>query len=262
MIFAISTPLSPRIDDSRIGSIRSKRDYFPRAIDGTRVRESKPNVNEGFTVDFFQKISTRCTALCLSLSLSLYLSLAFFPDRFSLFLSRLRPRARGQPRNRPAGKRECISRLLSFPSIFYRREKNTPKEGSVYVCYMCTCLSRARVCCVCRRGSSVSVTCDSPAHAARCTRRRFTAHYRFHTLASRSIRRAGPIRRGGLERNRAESSGVVVVVVVVVSRAIPIRDTARAIGFRSWKTCAPNGFSLSFTSVASFSSLGSSAKRK
>lgn len=146
MIFAISTPLSPRIDDSRIGSIRSKRDYFPRAMDGTRVRESKPNVNEGFTVDFFQKIYALYRAL--PLFLSLYLSLAFFPDRFSLFLSRLRPRARGQPRNRPAGKRECISRLLSFPSIFYRREKNTPKEGSVYVCYVYVSLACACVLCV------------------------------------------------------------------------------------------------------------------
>lgn len=62
--------------------------------------------------------------------------------------------------------------------------------------------------CVCRWVSSVSMTCDSPAHAARCTRRRFTAHYRFHTLASRSIRRAEPIRRSGVERNRAESRGV------------------------------------------------------
>jgi len=190
--------------------------------------ESKPNVNEGFTVDFFRK-----SPYTLHRALSLSLPLAFFPDRFSLFLSRLRPRARAQPRNRPAGKRECISRLLSFPSIFYRREKNTPKEGAVYVYRTCTYLSCVHMCmcaCMCRR---VSVTCDSPAHAARCTRRRFTAHYRFHTLASRSIRRAEPIWRSGVKRNRAESHGVAIV-----SRAIPIRDTARAIRFRSWKTRA------------------------
>lgn len=143
---------------------------------------------------------------------SLSVPLASLPSpTVALFLSRLRPRARGQPRNRPAGKRECISRLLSFPSIFYRREKNTPKEGTVYVYYMCTSLSRVRLC-ACLRVACVggyrrvSVTCDSPAHAARCTRRRFTAHYRFHTPASRSIREAEPIRRDGVERNRAGSS--------------------------------------------------------
>lgn len=75
-----------------------------------------------------------------------------------------------------------------------------------------------------------------------------------------------PSRADTARRTRAESSGIERsrhhrrCRRVVVSRAIPIHDTAQAIGFRSWKTCAPNGFSLSFTSVAS-SSLVSSAKR-
>lgn len=92
---------------------------------------------------FFRKSPLHAAPRFASLSLSLPLSLAFFPDRFSLFLSRLHPRARSQPRNRPAGKRECISRLLSFPSIFYQREKNR-KVPSTYI--MCTCLSRGLVC--------------------------------------------------------------------------------------------------------------------
>lgn len=57
--------------------------------------------------------------------------------------------------------------------------------------------------------------------------------------------RYGAAESSGIERSRGG------IAVVVVSRAIPIRDTARTIGFRSWKTRAPNGFPLSFTFVAS-----------
>lgn len=94
---------------------------------------------------------------------------------------------------------------------------------------------------VCRRISSVSVTCDSPAYAVRCTRRRFTAHYRFHTLASRSIRRAEPRRdetrrvdiRSGIERSRRYR---VPYRYVTPHEAYALAH--ETIEFRSWKTRA------------------------
>lgn len=84
--------------------------------------------------------------------------------------------------------------ILSFD--FLPKGKKYAEEGA-RLRILCTyvyarALVYARV-----HGSSVSIVgypyrdaCDSPAHAVRCTRRRFTAHYRFHTPASRSIRRA------------------------------------------------------------------------
>lgn len=79
-------------------------------------------VNEGFTVDF-RKIDSK-RARCLLPS----------PSRPSLFVSLplVHPRA-AQRRNRPPAKRECISRLLSFPSISYRKEKEYSTRILAYV---------------------------------------------------------------------------------------------------------------------------------
>lgn len=166
-------PLSPRIDEIFASNRSAWNGIIRRGGSGRHV-SMQIGLNWTLTKvspQIFQKIASTRSRLCT-------LSLSFFflhgTDRFSLFLSRLRPRARSQLRNRPAGKRECISRLLSFPSIFYRREKNTPtKVPSTYIICMYTCIYiyASRCACVvrvCRRVSSVSVMCDSPAHAVRC----------------------------------------------------------------------------------------------
>lgn len=115
----------PRFDFRyRKAQPRSKSHGISRTIDRrtNSVIEARIVVNEGFTADFW-KIDSNRAACCLVSSPSLFLS----PPRPILTLSLSPPRAptRGaaQRWNRPAAKRECISRLLSFPPISYRKEK-------------------------------------------------------------------------------------------------------------------------------------------
>lgn len=136
-------------------SIEIKRVSIDRSI-GARTRLSTPRiaVNEGFTVDF-RKIDSERAQLPPFLSL---------PPSFPL----VHPRA-AQRRNRPPAKRECISRLLSFPSISYRKEKEYSPRMLAYV-------------------STVSSRCSRRLWLTRANRvnvhnsvSRFTAHYRFHS---------------------------------------------------------------------------------
>lgn len=138
--------------------IEIKRVSIDRSI-GARTRLSTPRiaVNEGFTVDFRKIDSER--AHCL-------LSSPSHPRPISFPL--VHPRA-AQRRNRPPAKRECISRLLSFPSISYRKEKEYSPRMLAYV-------------------STVSSRCPRRLWLTRANRvnvhnsvSRFTAHYRFHS---------------------------------------------------------------------------------